>query len=46
MGLRTQNDLIPDGERTFIFASIQKAVEEGDVPVKVRNLGAKKAGEK
>lgn len=46
MGLRTQNDLIPDGERAFIFASIRKAAEEGDVPVTVKSLGSKKAGEK
>lgn len=46
MGLRTQNDIIPSGERTFIFASIKKAVDEGDTPVKIRNFSSKKkAGE-
>lgn len=38
MGLRTRNDKIPRGERSFIFASIRKAVEDGDIPVKVRNI--------
>ena len=42
MGLRTRNDRIPDGERAFIFASIKKAAEEGDTPVKVRNFASKK----
>lgn len=38
MGLRTQNDPIPEGERTFMLASTRYALEEGDSPVKVRNL--------
>lgn len=42
MGLRTRNDKITDGERAFIFASIQKANEEGEIPVTVRNLDTKK----
>lgn len=45
MGLRTRNDLIPAGERTFILASIKKSILEGDTPVKVRNFaGNKKTG--
>ena len=42
MGLRTRNDRIPAGERAFIIASIKKALEEGDTPVKVRHFGSKK----
>ena len=38
MGLRTQNDKIPDGERAFILASVIKSLEEGDTPVKIRNF--------
>lgn len=38
MGLRTRNDRIPAGERAFILASIKKAHNEGDTPVKVRNF--------
>ena len=44
MGLRSRNDAIPDGERAFILASIQKAVTEGDTPVKVRNFTKKSGG--
>lgn len=42
MGLRTRNDLIPTGERSFMLASIKKAVIDGDTPVKVRNFGSNK----
>ena len=38
MGLRTRNDLIPDGERAFMLASIKKALQEGDIPLKMRNF--------
>lgn len=38
MGFRTHNDLIPDGERAFILASTRVALEDGDTPVKIRNL--------
>lgn len=41
MGLRTANDSIPEGERVFMMASDMKAMEEGDILVKVRNLGGK-----
>lgn len=44
MGLRSRNDRIPDGERAFILASIQKALEEGDTPVKIRHFNKKKEG--
>lgn len=42
MGLRARNDRIPAGERDFIMASIKKALQEGDTPVKVRNIVSKK----
>lgn len=38
MGLRTHNDPIPEGERTFILASTRVALEDGETPVKIRNL--------
>lgn len=44
MGLRTRNELIPDGERAFILASIKKALTEGDTPVKVRNFSKPSPG--
>lgn len=48
MGFRTRNERIPEGERAFILASIKKALEDGDTPVKVRNFSSKgsKGGEK
>jgi len=42
MGLRTANDPIPYGERCFILASTALALEEGDIPVKVRNFSSGK----
>ena len=45
MGLRSRNDKIPDGERAFMLASIKKALQEGDMPIKVRNFGSKKGKE-
>lgn len=42
MGTRSRNDRITAGERAFILASTQKAIMEGDVPVKVRNFGSNK----
>lgn len=41
MGLRTQNDIIPEGERAFMNACLKKALEEGDTAVKVRNFSNK-----
>lgn len=38
MGFRTRNDPIPEGERDFILASTRVALEDGDTPVKIRNL--------
>lgn len=40
MGLRTANDLIPEGERAFMRASDMKATEDGYVSVKVCNFGS------
>lgn len=42
MGLRTINDPIPEGERVFMIASDVKAMEDGDIPVKLRNFGGGK----
>ena len=42
MGLRSRNDPIPEGERAFILASTQKALVDGDTPVKVKNFASKK----
>lgn len=44
MGLRTRNEVIPEGERAFIIASTIKALEEGDTPVKIKHFGSKKGG--
>lgn len=44
MGFRTHNDRIPYGERAFMLASIKKAVEEGDTPVKIKHFSTKKKG--
>lgn len=44
MGLRTRNDPIPEGERAFMLASIKKAIEDGDTPVKVRNFASDQKG--
>lgn len=45
MGLRTQHDRIPEGERSFILASIKKAIVDGDTPITVRNFGGTKKQE-
>lgn len=41
MGLRTIYDPIPEGERVFMMASDMKALEDGDVPITVRNLSGR-----
>ena len=45
MGLRTQNDPIPEGERAFIMASNIKALEEGYLPVKENSFETRDANE-
>lgn len=42
MGLRTPNDPVPEGERAFMLASTRYALEEGDVPIKLKNFSSKK----
>lgn len=42
MGIRTPNEPVTSGERAFMLASTQKALEEGDTPVKIRNFSKKK----
>lgn len=46
MGLRTCNDPIPLGERTFMLAAIKKAIMDGDTPVKIRNFSSDKKKDK
>ena len=41
MGLRTRNDLVPKGERMFMLVSTMIALEEGDVPVKIKDFSPK-----
>ena len=38
MGFRAVNDPIPYGERVFMMASDQKAIEDGDTPIKIRHF--------
>ena len=42
MGLRTPSDPVTEGERAFMLASTRKSLEEGDLPVKVRNFSSEK----
>ena len=42
MGLRSRNDPIPEGERAFLLASIKKALQEVDTPVKLHDIATKK----
>lgn len=42
MGVRTPNEPVTEGERAFMLASTQKALEEGDTPVKIRNFSGQK----
>lgn len=42
MGLRGPDDSIPAGERSFLLASTKKALEDGDVPVKIKNFKSEK----
>lgn len=41
LGLRTINDPVTLGERTFMMASDLLAIEDGFVPVKVSNFAGK-----
>ena len=45
MGIRTPNEPVTSGERAFMLASTQKALEEGDTPIKLVNLSGKKKKE-
>ncbi len=42
MGLRTERDVVPPGERAFMLASTRVALEEGDTPIKLKNFGNSK----
>ena len=41
MGFRTRNEPVTDGERSFMIASIKKALMEGDTPVKIKHFSKK-----
>ena len=41
MGLRTRNEPVTDGERSFMIASIRKALMEGDTPIKIKHFSKK-----
>ena len=45
LGLRSQSDPALPGETIFVLASTSIALDEGDIPIKVRNFPMKK-GEK
>lgn len=38
MGLRSEKDPIPEGERIFMMASDIKAIDENDTPMKVKHF--------
>lgn len=38
MGFRTANDPVTDGERSFMLASIKKAIMDGDIPTKIKHF--------
>ena len=42
MGVCSPNDPVTSGERAFMLASTQKALEEGGTPIKLVNLSGKK----
>nr|DAH94294.1 MAG TPA: hypothetical protein [Caudoviricetes sp.] len=42
-GTRTQNEPVTPGERAFMLACARKALEDGNISVKIRNLSGKKA---
>lgn len=44
MGFRTRNEPVTDGERSFMIASIKKALMEGDTPVKIKHFSKKTEG--
>ena len=41
MGVCAPNDPVTSGERSFMLASTQKALEEGGTPIKLINLAGK-----
>ena len=41
MGYRTRNEPVTDGERSFMIASIQKAIMDGDTPIKIKHFSKK-----
>lgn len=44
IGMASANDPVSDGTRVFMAAADKKALEDGDFPVKLRNL-VKKGGD-
>lgn len=44
MGLCPASEPVGPGARAFLMASDRKAIEDGDLPVKLKNFGKKGAG--
>lgn len=45
MGIAGANDPISEGTRSFMIAADKKAIEDGDMPVRIRNFAKKGGGE-
>lgn len=44
MGFRTRNEPITDGERSFMKASIYKAITDGETPIQIKHFSKKSEG--
>ena len=45
MGIAAANDPISEGTRAFMIAADKKAIEDGNIPVRVRNFAKKGGGQ-
>lgn len=41
MGFRTRNEPVTDGERSFMMASIYKAITDGETPIQIKHFSKK-----
>lgn len=41
MGFRTRNEPVTDGERSFMMASIYKAMTDGETPIQIKHFSKK-----